>query len=150
MAVSFSECPHGVGKTDPVSASQLAWCGAVTASPSSAQCLSLSHSLLVCCSIGQAEVHSFLVSLSGCFCDCQTLPSTLKPQSESLSLFPIQGCDSVLYWSHHSSSCSSCLSARPVSPVIVLLAQRHSFECMQVQTSEFETTEQQRSSKHGN
>lgn len=93
--------PHGVGKTDPVSASQLAWCGAVTASPSSAQCLSVSHSLLVCGSSGQAEVHSFLVSLSECFSHCQTLFSTLKPQSVPLSLFPIQGCDSVLNRSHH-------------------------------------------------
>ncbi|KAF1379751.1 hypothetical protein PFLUV_G00179290 [Perca fluviatilis] len=40
MAVSSSAGPHGVGKTDPVSASQLARCGAVTASPSSAHSLS--------------------------------------------------------------------------------------------------------------
>ncbi|TDH03161.1 hypothetical protein EPR50_G00160000 [Perca flavescens] len=79
MAVSSSAGPHGVGKTDPVSASQLARCGAVTASPSSAHSLSVSHSLLVCGSSGQAGVHSLL------------------------------GCDSALNWSHHRPSCFSCL-----------------------------------------
>lgn len=125
MAASFSVSPYGVREADRVSGSQLAWCGAVTASPSSARSLSLSHSRLVCSSSGQAGVHSFLLSLSECFSDCQTLLSTLKPQYEPLSLFPIQGCDSVLNRSHHSSSCSSCLKVRPVSPMIVLLAQRH-------------------------
>lgn len=60
MAVSFSVSPHGFAKTDPVSASQLAWSGAVTASPYSAEDLSVCHSLLVCGSSGQAGVHSFL------------------------------------------------------------------------------------------
>lgn len=88
MAVSGS--PQGQ-KTDPVLVCQLAWCGAVTASPSSAQSLSVSHSLLVCISGGQAGVHSFLVSLSERFTDGQTHISTLKPQPLLLSLFPIQG-----------------------------------------------------------
>lgn len=109
MPGSSSVSPNGVGKTDPASVSQLAWCGAATASPSPAQTLSLSHSPLVCSSTGQARVHSLLVSLSECFSDCHTLLSTLKPPPEPLSMFPIQGSDSALSQSHHSSSCSSCL-----------------------------------------
>ncbi|KAK5616936.1 hypothetical protein CRENBAI_012343 [Crenichthys baileyi] len=58
MGDSSSWSPYGLRKTELVSASQLAWCGAVTTSP---QSLSVSHSLLGCSSSGQAGVHSILV-----------------------------------------------------------------------------------------
>lgn len=64
MAVSFSFGPYGFRKADPVSESQLAWCGAVTTSLSSAQSLSVSHSRLLGDSSGQAGVHPFLVTSS--------------------------------------------------------------------------------------
>lgn len=97
----------GFGKTDPVWVSQLALCGALTASPSWAGSLSFSHSLIVS---GQPLVHSLLVSSSDCFCPCQTRLSTQKPQlvPETLFFLCYRSRAVILHWTGHSRrhSCS--------------------------------------------
>lgn len=126
MAGSSSLFPRGVGKTDPVSVSQLAWCGAVTASPSSAQSVSQSQSAGL-----QLQWSGRSSFFSGVFVWMffwrPDNPFNSETSVSASSVFPIQGCDSALNWSHHRSSGSSCLQVRPVSLVIVLLAQRHSY-----------------------
>lgn len=91
LILFFPQTPSGaeiwgwqrVSRLVPVgSESQLAWCGAVTTSPSSPHNLSVSHGLLLRCSSARAGVHPFLVTSSECFfSDGQTILLTLKPAS---------------------------------------------------------------------